>query len=341
MVRTGPFIATLPRPKLSTKLLTNSEKHAAKTLFDPEMVDWGSDSGGEDDTHSASQPPTASDTFDSSISEGAASLGPAGLQISWQHLSFGVQWVLLKTLCEGHCFTEAFAKLGLSLLQVRGFLAQYIEQYQVWSGHEQELLKRSGQDLALEAQGQNMTVSQFIHQRRPHLGADNLSDELVGSGAHYLESRGLGSYAPLLRSFAGCKMGFLYLPVHSDILQDALDQSRLHRAVRRGWITMSDICRLLRQGHTRPEGPIVVFDSLVTTLDSAPRRESTHEPVVCKPKRTEPLFTREELESPLSQRNSERERQQFITTQRYMQEVCAALQRQYPQLFPGLLEARW
>lgn len=222
--------------KLSAHGLTYAEKDVVSAVFNSDMVDWDSDS--EVDlvkSHNCHTPALSPREMPSVIE--------VPRPIVWEDLNPGVRWIIIKILNS----TNRFAKIVSMLLrltrpQVHEFVAIYTTEYLQWQVYEQHVTKIPWQDLFMHAVETKTSVVDLIHENRPLLSTDQVSQLDIELGCAFLRARGLKDYISELRGWikAG-RLDFLSLTIEWDILQDCLDNKVINNAARRGWIDLEAV----------------------------------------------------------------------------------------------------
>ncbi|KAH6997336.1 hypothetical protein EDB80DRAFT_781160 [Ilyonectria destructans] len=222
--------------KLSAHGLTYVEKDIVSAVFNSDMVDWDSDS--EVDlvkSHNCHTPSLSPRDMPSVIEEPRP--------IVWEDLNPGVRWIIIKILNGTNRFAKTVSMLlRLTSPQVHEFVAVYTTEYLQWQIYEQHVTKIPWQDLFMHAVETKTSVVNLIHENRPLLSTDQVSQLDIELGCAFLRARGLKDYISELRGWikAG-RLDFLSLTIEWDILQDCLDNKVINNAARRGWIDLDAV----------------------------------------------------------------------------------------------------
>lgn len=189
-------------------------------------------------------------------------------QTQWDDLSTGVQWAVLKILCENDVPTnppqtpKAFsfvvsAVLHLKRRQIQSFLSAYVDEYETWQKFEKTAATINWPDIIRLATSHQMPLHQLLPKNRPRLSTDSISPEAVRNGCSFLRSVNLHNFAERLTDWIGVNIygDFIGLAVESEILRDYLDGKSIRKAVILGWIDLDQIRRNL--AYQRKENGLV------------------------------------------------------------------------------------
>ncbi|KAF7550620.1 hypothetical protein G7Z17_g5597 [Cylindrodendrum hubeiense] len=219
--------------KLSVNGLIYTEKDVVSSFFDPEMIDWDSDS--EVDlvkSHYCHTPTTSHRGIPSPIDEPRP--------VIWDDLDWGVRWIIIKILNGNNRFAKVVSMLlRLNRPQVHEFVSIYTAEYLKWQVYEQRIVKINWQDLVAHASETKTSVADMIHDSRPLLSTDQVSKREIELGCAFLRTRGLEDYVSELEGWAEAgKLDFLSLAIEWDILQDCIDNKIIQNGAQRGWIDL-------------------------------------------------------------------------------------------------------
>ena len=170
---------------------------------------------------------------------------------TWDQLSRGVQWAIIKLLCENDIpintsrtpmpFSRAVVVvLGLSRLQIQSFLAVYVDEYEAWIKWDKETAVINWQKLLQLANSRHTSVLDLLPKNRPRLSTDSIPRTAIDDGVSYLRSKKLGEFAGQLSDWIGTNMygDFIGLKVEAEILHDYLDGKEIRKAACLGWINL-------------------------------------------------------------------------------------------------------
>ena len=314
------------------------------SMFGFDLIDWGSDESDSGIPGPALNTPVGQTQSQSDFT--TEEIGDTSNIITWTGLAPGVQWIVLASLCTVHRFPEALVKLSVSRPQAQVFLVHYIEQVQKWQVHQQQITTTTWGDLARDAQVQGMTVGNLIASRRPDLSLSGLSVQQLAVGARFLHQRELARFAGGLRPWV-CreKAEFLILPVDAAIFQDALDQYQLRTALDSGRIKRAELGRFIeRIRQARRERPGNQRAAPETQLYPRAEQASTVMQGVAFPQElfaagtatTGPVMGGPSSMPVLNQ--PQRPPQAPATSRQEREQLCLALQRQFPELLPRYVE---
>jgi hypothetical protein len=282
MQTTRPLHDKLPYTKQPTEDRMAAEEEMARLFFDPDMIDWGSDSDSDNDgstplTYCLSSPDsTTSDTGT------ARRMGP----VEWHRLSMGVQWAILKVMTNKHRFAQVISGiLHLTRPQVQRFIASYMAQHRAWLTYQRQIAQLPWNDMYQHAQAKNVSMASLLDPRypRPQLSTDRLSREEIAMGQSFLRARGLGRFHKDLDDWIGTGTGdFVGLAVEWEIVQDAMDAMGSVPPGLRGRMPLP----LVQEDKAVPQTTSFVPGSFVRTF-----REAGKEPQPWPVSRIEPTQT--------------------------------------------------
>ncbi|KAL6412594.1 hypothetical protein AUP68_03797 [Ilyonectria robusta] len=322
--------------KLSAHGLTYVEKDVVSAVFNSDMVDWDSDS--EVDlvkSHHCHTPALSPRDIPPVIEE------PRPLV--WEDLNPGVRWIMIKILNGTNRFAKVVSMLlRLTRPQVHEFVAAYTTECLQWQIYEQHVTKIPWQDLFMHAVETKTSVVSLIHENRPLLSTDQVSQRDIELGCAFLRDRGLKDYVSELQGWirAG-RLDFLSLTIERDILQDCLDNKVINNAARRGWIDLEAVRNYVSsQAEVPPKRPGSPF--LGTLKGRLPPREEQDKDAP-RPERVSTLDTGVDVRN--SSVNQDWQRQELSIfrpiselpgrgpTPKESMELRHAIQRQFPQGF--------
>ncbi|KAH6971575.1 hypothetical protein BKA56DRAFT_621300 [Ilyonectria sp. MPI-CAGE-AT-0026] len=322
--------------KLSAHGLTYVEKDVVSAVFNSDMVDWDSES--EVDlvkSHNCHTPALSPRDIPPVIEE------PRPLV--WEDLNPGVRWIMIKILNGTNRFAKVVSMLlRLTRPQVHEFVAAYTTECLQWQIYEQHVTKIPWQDLFMHAVETKTSVVSLIHENRPLLSTDQVSQRDIELGCAFLRDRGLKDYVSELQGWikAG-RLDFLSLTIERDILQDCLDNKVINNAARRGWVDLEAVRNYVSsQAEAPPKRPRSPF--LGTLKGRLPPREEQDKDAPC-PERVSTLDTGVDVRN--SSVNEDRQRQELSIfrpiselsgrgpTPKESMELRHAIQRQFPQGF--------
>ncbi|KAH7146306.1 hypothetical protein EDB81DRAFT_856740 [Dactylonectria macrodidyma] len=318
---------------LSTHGLTEVEKDVAGALFDPDLINWASDSEvdlvkSNDPQTPACTPPGRSPSVD----------GPRA--IIWDELGWGVRWIIIRVLNDSHRFAKAVMMLlRLTRAQVHEFVAVYVADYLKWQVYDSHVSQIPWDDLAAHAKAMGTTVPALIHRQRPLLSTDRVSEMDIKLGCEFLRDRHLENHVPELEAWSGAgRLDFISLAIESDILQDCLDRQAINNAILRGWVDMEAIRRNVaeRQKEHVPERPGSPFlGTLKGRLSPSVRKHrEPEEPegrVPTTPTKNPPSHQEPPVARPLQPVIQHR-----LPTRKESSDLRQAMRRQFPQHYPHI-----
>ncbi|KAK7420524.1 hypothetical protein QQX98_002723 [Neonectria punicea] len=217
--------------KLQTRGLTYPEKNVVSAIFDEDLVDWGSGSDEPDQDRPSAHIPKRRLNY-----AGTPSAEDNPRPIAWDDLTWGIKWIILKILDAHHRFAKTVSiTLRLTRRQVHEFIAVYVKEYQHWQVYEDKVQKIPWNDLRLYAHESNKTVVDVVHEYRPRLSTDRISQQAIEIGCLFLRNNRLEKYVHELEGWSGVgAVDFLSLNVEGDILQDCLDRRTVKSAIETG-----------------------------------------------------------------------------------------------------------
>lgn len=179
--------------------------------------------------------------------------------VTWDDLTPGVRWVILKMLCENDIPSNprgtpnpfsivVSVKLRLTHLQIQNFLCEYVYSYALWKTWEDQAQKINWSVLMEAAAEQNTSVIDFLPKGRPKLSTDVMAKEATEHGAAFLRGRGLDDFADRMSDWIGINTfgNFLSVRVEIELLADYLDDRAIRKAISLGWInpqrTAGNVC---------------------------------------------------------------------------------------------------
>ncbi|KAI9152201.1 Dicer-like protein 1 [Paramyrothecium foliicola] len=191
---------TTTRPPFSEKELLE------QVLFDPDMIDWGSESELEDDEQPQSVPAVPSFAVNG--------ISRPLVEVSWQDLSMATRWIIFKVMSEKHPFAHVSSSiLHLTRLQTQDFVVNYMAQYHSWQKYENQMDQIPWQHL----------LDDQFHPPRPHLSTDRIALEDIHRGQDFLRGRGLDRFVDALDDWYGTSTGgFVGLAVETEIVDDSM-----------------------------------------------------------------------------------------------------------------------
>ena len=179
-------------------------------------------------------------------------------QTQWNDLTVGVQWAILKILCENEVpanpakTPQAFsfvvsAVLRLKRRQVQSFLSVYVDEFEKWQKFERTAAAINWPEIIRLATDRNMPLHQLLPKNRPRLSTDSIAPEAVANGVAFLRAAGLDAFAERLGDWIGTNLygDFIGLKVEAEILRDFLDGQALRKAEILGWVDLAQIRRNL------------------------------------------------------------------------------------------------
>lgn len=181
-------------------------------------------------------------------------------QTQWDDLSAGVQWAVLKILCENEVpgnhgqkprpFSSVVSVvLRLKRRQIQSFLTVYVDEYEAWQKFGKRAASINWAEIIRLASEREMPLHHLLPKNRPRLSTDSISREAVDLGVSFLRAAGLEAFAANLREWIGINLygDFIGLAVEAEILRDYLDGKTIRKAVILGWINLEDIGRNLKK----------------------------------------------------------------------------------------------
>lgn len=179
-------------------------------------------------------------------------------QTQWNDLTVGVQWAILKILCENEVPTNpkktprAFSLVVSTVLrlkrrQIQAFLSVYVDEFEKWQKFERTAAAINWPEIIRLATDRGMPLHQLLPKNRPRLSTDSIAPEAVADGVAFLRAAGLDAFAERLGDWIGTNLygDFIGLKVEAEILRDFLDGQALRKAEILGWVDLAQIRRNL------------------------------------------------------------------------------------------------
>lgn len=203
-------------------------------------------------------PTTASERHSSSILLGKDATPPpppvGKQQMEWDGLTHGVQWAIIKIVCENDLPTnprqtrQAFsfvvsAVLRLKRRQIQAFLSVYVDDYERWDKFQKTSATIDWPTIIQLSRDRGLPLHQLLPKNRPRLSTDSISPEAVSRGVAFLHVAGLRNFAERLTDWIGTNIygDFIVLAVEAELLRDYLDGRSLRKAAMLGWIDLKQI----------------------------------------------------------------------------------------------------
>lgn len=169
--------------------------------------------------------------------------------LEWEDLSLGVRWIILLRLSEQHSFAAVVvSQLKLSQHQVHEFVTSYINFCDQWNAFENTVVQRS-MALGGYAEQRDRLLINWLHEKRPQLPYDRITDEHVQMGLRFLRERGIVDHNVDLQEWADEKdtKDFAHIRIEIPLMRDCMDHRLLRRAAAAKLLSVREIEEAIRQ----------------------------------------------------------------------------------------------
>ncbi|KAM0263011.1 hypothetical protein ACHAQJ_001389 [Trichoderma viride] len=248
-------VAHLPQPAcaaieehLPPLFLDSTEQDVAEELLTPDTFDWWKT---RDVMASKGLLPTIPQIYYCGVQGGRpnTSLATNKAKLEWEDLSLGVRWLILLRLSEKQSFgIVVITQLKLLKSQVHDFVTTYINYCDQWNAFEQTVFQRS---LALKgySEARDRLLVSWVHEKRPQLPIDRITNEDVQMGLRFLSERGVVHHNINFQEWVNQKdtKDFAHLKIDGPIMRDCMDHRLLRRAAAAKLLPIQDIEEKVRQ----------------------------------------------------------------------------------------------
>ncbi|RFU77077.1 hypothetical protein TARUN_5161 [Trichoderma arundinaceum] len=174
---------------------------------------------------------------------------PNKTNVEWEDLSLGVRWIILLRLSEKQSFgIVVVSRLKLLKSQVHDFITSYINYCDQWNAFEKTVFQRS---LALRGYGDtpDRLLINWLHEKRPQLPTDRLTDDDVQMGLRFLQERGVVDHNIDFQEWMNEEdtKDFAHLKIDGHIMRDCMDHRLLRRATAAKLLPIREIEETVRQ----------------------------------------------------------------------------------------------
>ncbi|KAL7957439.1 hypothetical protein V8C34DRAFT_314842 [Trichoderma compactum] len=151
--------------------------------------------------------------------------------LRWEDLSLGVRWIILLRLSEQRPFSVVIIwQLDLSKHQVHDFVTSYVNFCDQWNAFEHSVADRV-KAFGGHCEQQDMLLAEWIHDHRPLMPHDRITQDDVQMGLLFLSERGIINHNVDLQAWFDEKepKDFARIQIDLPTLKDCMDYRLLRR----------------------------------------------------------------------------------------------------------------
>lgn len=151
--------------------------------------------------------------------------------LRWEDLSLGVRWIILLRLSEKRPFSVVIIwQLDLSKQQVHDFVTSYVNFCDQWNAFEHSVADRV-KAFGGHSEQQDMLFAEWIHDHRPLMPHDRITQDDVQMGLLFLSERGIVNHNVDLQAWVDEKepKDFARIQIDLPTLKDCMDYRLLRR----------------------------------------------------------------------------------------------------------------
>lgn len=151
--------------------------------------------------------------------------------LRWEDLSLGVRWLIILRLSEQRPFSAVIIwQLDLSKQQVHDFVTSYVNFCDQWNAFEHSVADRV-KAFGGHSEQQDMLCADWIHDHRPLMPHDRITQDDVEMGLLFLSERGIVNHNVDLQAWVDEKepKDFARIQIDLPTLKDCMDYRLLRR----------------------------------------------------------------------------------------------------------------